>query len=56
MTLGPGPIAPEPLGENAVVSRFSLRSTARASGRSVEMRLVEVYTVRGGKIVELDVH
>jgi hypothetical protein len=30
--------------------------TSRASGKSVEMRLVEVYTVRNGLIVELDVY
>ena len=29
---------------------------ARASGESVEMSLVEIYTVRGGLIVELDVY
>jgi uncharacterized protein len=28
----------------------------RASGKSVEMRLVEVYTVRDGLIVKLDVY
>jgi ketosteroid isomerase-like protein len=33
-----------------------LTFTARASGKGVEMALVEVYTVRDGLIVELDVY
>lgn len=56
MTLSPGPITREPLGEGAVVGRFSLTFTARATGNSVEMNIIEVYTVRGTKIVELDVY
>ena len=56
MTLSPGPFTSEPLGENAVALRFSLTFTARASGDSVTMDLIEVYTLRDGKIVDLDVY
>lgn len=56
MTLSPGPFSSEQLGENAVVLRFSLTFTARASGESVTMDLIEVYTLRSGKIVDLDVY
>lgn len=56
MTLQPGSITREPLGEDAVVARFSLKFTARASGESVEMSVIEVYTLRSQKIVELDVY
>jgi ketosteroid isomerase-like protein len=56
MTLSPGPFTSEPLGKNAVVLRFSLTFTARSSGRSVTMDLIEVYTLRNGKIVDLDVY
>jgi ketosteroid isomerase-like protein len=56
MTLSPGPFTSEPLGESAVVLRFSLTFTARASGKSVTMNLIEVYTLRDEKIVDLDVY
>lgn len=56
MTLNPGPFTSEPLGENAVALRFSLTFTARVSGHSVTMDLIEVYTLRDGKIVDLDVY
>lgn len=56
MTLSPGPFTSEPLGESAVALRFSLTFTARTSGKSVTMNLVEVYTLRSEKIVDLDVY
>lgn len=56
MTLSPGQFSSEPLGESAVALRFSLTFTARASGNSVTMNLVEVYTLRNEKIVDLDVY
>ncbi len=42
--------------QDTVAMRFPLKFTARASGNSLEMNLVEVYTVRGGLIVDLDVY
>ena len=36
--------------------RGRLKFTARAAGKSVEMRLVEIYAVRDGLITELDVY
>jgi ketosteroid isomerase-like protein len=56
MELTPGPITQEPLTDETVVSRFRLTFTARHSGESVAMDLVELYQVRGGLIVELDVY
>ena len=56
MTLTPGLITREQLGESAVASRFSLTFTARASAISVTMTLIEVYTLRNQKIIELDVY
>lgn len=44
------------LADNTVAARARLTFTARATGNSVEMGLVEVYTVRDGLIVELDVY
>lgn len=38
-----------------VVIYYRLTFTARASGDSVEMRVTEVFTVRDGRIAELDV-
>ena len=38
-----------------VVLHYRLTFTARASGESVEMTMAEVYTVRDGLILELDV-
>jgi ketosteroid isomerase-like protein len=51
-----GPITTEPLGDDAVAARFRLTFTSRTSGKSVEMGLVEIYTVRDGRIAELDVY
>ncbi len=51
-----GPITTDPLGSDTVAARFQLTFTSRASGSSVEMGLVEIYTVRDGRIAELDVY
>jgi uncharacterized protein len=51
-----GPVTTDPLGDDAVVARFRLTFISRASGKSVEMSLVEIYTVRDGRIAELDVY
>ncbi len=56
LELAAGPITTEPLGDNAVAARFRLTFVSRASGKSVEMPLVEIYTVRDGQIAELDVY
>lgn len=56
MDVMPGPTMQFLLADNTVAVRFRLTFTARATGRSVEMGMVEVYTVRGGLIVELDVY
>jgi len=56
MDLTPGPLRQQSLDEQTVVSRFRLRFVARASGRCVEMDLVEIYRLSGGLIVELDVY
>ncbi len=42
--------------QDTVAMRFPLTFTARASGESLVMNLVEVYTVRDGLIVDLDVY
>jgi uncharacterized protein len=52
----PGPIVLQALGEDAVAARFRLTFTSRWSGRSVEMSLVEIYTMRDGLIIDLDVY
>jgi ketosteroid isomerase-like protein len=53
-TLGP---APQCLLEgDSVAVRSRVTFTARATGKNVEMKLVEVYTVSDGLIVELDVY
>jgi uncharacterized protein len=54
LTLGPAPQCL--LAGDSVAVRSRVTFTARASGKSVEMKLVEVYTVRDGLIVELDVY
>ncbi|ORV85252.1 hypothetical protein AWC11_20110 [Mycobacterium interjectum] len=41
---------------DTIALRCRLRFTSRASGRCAEMGLVEVYTVRDGLVVELDVY
>jgi uncharacterized protein len=56
LDLTAGPITTDPLGDDAVAARFRLRFISRASGESVEMGLVEIYTVRDGRIAELDVY
>lgn len=56
LELAAGPITTDPLGYDAVAARFRLRFISRASGESVEMGLVEIYTVRDGRIAELDVY
>jgi hypothetical protein len=44
------------LADETVAVRSRLKFTGRASRRSVEMSLVEIYTVRAGLIVELDMY
>lgn len=44
------------LGDDAVAVRFRLRFTARETGKSVEVDMVEIYTIRDGLIAELDVY
>jgi ketosteroid isomerase-like protein len=56
LQLEAGPVIIDALGEDAVASRFRLSFTARASGESVEMALVEIYTVRDERVAELDVY
>ena len=56
LELTAGPVTTDSLGEDAVAARFRLTFVSRASGRSVHMGLVEIYTVRDGRIVELDVY
>jgi ketosteroid isomerase-like protein len=56
MELTPGPVIRDCLANDTVASRFRLTFTARTSGESVEMDLVELYKVRDGQIVELDVY
>jgi uncharacterized protein len=56
MDLTPGSLRQQSLDEQTVVSRFRLRFVARASGKSAEMDLVEIYRVSDGLIVELDIY
>lgn len=56
MDLTPGPLRQQPLDEQTVVSRFRLLFVARASGKSAEMDLVEIYRLTDGMIIELDVY
>ena len=56
LELKAGPITIDPLGNDAVAARFRLTFTSRASGKSVQMALVEIYTLRDGRIAELDVY
>ena len=56
MELTAGPVTRDCLSDDTVVSRFRLTFTARTSGESVEMGLVEIYKVQGGLIIELDVY
>ncbi|HSS23451.1 MAG TPA: nuclear transport factor 2 family protein [Mycobacterium sp.] len=54
LTLGPTP--KYLLAGDTVAVHSRLKFTARASGESVDMSLVEIYTVRDGLIVQLDVY
>jgi ketosteroid isomerase-like protein len=56
MVLAPGPTIEYLLAGDTVATRYRLRFTARVSGKSVELSLVEVYTVRDGRIAALDVY
>ncbi|OBA82340.1 hypothetical protein A9W99_11405 [Mycobacterium sp. 1164966.3] len=56
MELSPGETVQHLLSGDVVAIRGRLKFTARASGESVEMSLVEIYTVRDGLIAELDVY
>jgi uncharacterized protein len=56
LELTPDPAIQCLLADDTVAMRYRLKFTARASGRSAEMSLVEIYTVREGLIEELDVH
>jgi ketosteroid isomerase-like protein len=56
LELKAGPITTDALGNDAVAARFRLTFISRASGKSVQMGLVEIYTVRDGRIAELDVY
>jgi hypothetical protein len=56
MELTAGPVTRDCLSDDTVLSRFRLTFTARTSGESVEMGLVEIYKVQGGLIIELDVY
>jgi ketosteroid isomerase-like protein len=41
--------------ENLITMRANIRVTSRKSGRSVESTLVELYQIRDGKIIDIDV-
>ena len=56
MELTVGPVTRDCLSDDTVASRFRLKFTARTSGESVEMDLVELYKVHGAQIIELDVY
>jgi uncharacterized protein len=56
MELTAGPITQDQLSDDTVASRFRLTFTARTSGESVAMDLVELYKVHDGQIIELDVY
>jgi ketosteroid isomerase-like protein len=56
MELAPNPEFQYLLADDTVAMRYRLTFTARTSGQSVEMNLVEIYTVRDGLIAGLDVY
>jgi uncharacterized protein len=56
MELTPDPAIQYLLAHDTAAMRYRLKFTARATGASVEMGLVEIYTVRDGLIAELDVY
>jgi uncharacterized protein len=54
-------LVPEPFNERAltddtVVCRYRAMFTSRQSGKTAAMGLVEVFTVKDGRIVEIDVY
>jgi ketosteroid isomerase-like protein len=55
LDLRPGTITLDPLATDAVAARFRLTFTARSSGEHVGMDLIEIYTMRNGLIMKLDV-
>lgn len=56
MELTPGEAIQYLLADDTVAMRYRLKFTARSTGKSIEMGLVEIYTVRDGLIAELDVY
>jgi ketosteroid isomerase-like protein len=52
----PGPIEYFETAGGPVVVRFTGRFSSRRSGRSVDVEIVELFTVRDGKIVDLDIY
>jgi ketosteroid isomerase-like protein len=56
LDLTPGLVTLNSLGQDGVAARFRLTFTARSSGKHVEMDLVEIYTIRDGLIISLDVY
>jgi ketosteroid isomerase-like protein len=56
LILVPGPTIEYLVADDTVATRYRLTFTARVSGKSVEMSLVEAYTVREGRIAALDVY
>jgi ketosteroid isomerase-like protein len=55
LELSPSPDMQFLADSDKVVLHYRLKFTARASGENAEMSLAEVFTVRDGLIVELDV-
>jgi hypothetical protein len=55
LELTPSPAIQYLLADDTVAMFYRLTFTARTTGESVEMGVVEVYSVRDGLIVELDV-
>ena len=56
LDLTPGPITVNPLGQDAITASFRVTFTARSGGKHVEMDVVEIYTLRDGLIIKLDVY
>jgi ketosteroid isomerase-like protein len=56
LDLTPGPVTLNSLGRDAVAARFRVTFTGRSSGKHVQMGLVEIYTIRDGLIIKLDVY
>ena len=56
LELRAGPMTQDPLPTDSVISRFEATFISLNSGESVVLRLVEIYRVRDGQIVELDVY